>query len=76
MWNEAKKHITINNNDMAFIDNVILNFHKADPSSMNFRYEMSKKQKRLLQNDFRIDTYELKLLMEEVDRILRHTYDS
>ena len=74
IWVEAKKFINISNQDITYINDVVSLFEQLDDDSMKSRYEFDKQGNRMLADDFDINTLNLKICIENVDKILYFTY--
>lgn len=77
-FNEVKPYLKSNldENQIEQIKNIINIFHKLDPGSFNFRYSTDKKMNVSLPDRLMINTMELKKEIDNIDSLLRCTYDN
>lgn len=91
IWIEAKKHLNAfeitDPQNIDFINKLVNDFNKLDPTSFAFRYPQDKQMNKSLANNFSVNndgtitqiTVNLKNLHDNVelyDLMIRHTYDS
>lgn len=80
IWCTSKEilELQLNNDEINFIEQIVIFFDALDSDSFAFRYEKTRNQKhKSIKEDYlTINTLNLKKYIDRVDDILRFTYDS